>query len=359
LQKDKDFVAMHHTYVEKALDVKTLPTVNTATAWEGLGVGNEKDGRFYNREDVGLLAPLVTFESYSAYLHRDCASKGEGKEVQDMRPVIKGAQSTVNKPNIELHFKEFGNDVVGLRAKFEHSMPSNNKKSAHYGFLYVWVKLNLDPNADMPTAISVESASCTCTAGEGKSCWHIAALLFCSTNLYRPAASLVPQSSTANEMAWNNVDLRRANHFDKTLPLACLPLRNNKRKNIGKLCSPGMSANLAGGGDRLAVGYESIAIRPEHIEFRNDPEVISIRERLYKASERSGGVQCAAVVHWPAENSKCKRFKVCPITSGDYLSGSIAQRRPAVTAIIINHQGLLASQVLKFRREFACTVNCH
>jgi hypothetical protein len=197
------------------------------------------------------------------------------------------------------------------------------------------------------------------------------ALLYVMTNLLRPEASLVPQSSTAGthpthahttlsslsvshlslsslslslslslssgprahsrsntrtgSNAWNHHELRGICRVNKLLPAGRLPIANHspnkglerQRRRAAKPHTRRRTIQAGNGGR----GADPPRVLSRDWANRNDPAVITARAKLYKVLRDFYGEACAAEELWPASPSKPEDYTEIPILSYDYNMG--------------------------------------
>jgi hypothetical protein len=151
-------------------------------------------------ERIGVLAPRMTEKVTCAYLR----SEWQSYEHTYARPMHKAAVNTTNKlDTIPLEFTTMDDETVMFRCKLKHSMESKNKKSEHFGYLMVAIHCVVQQHVDgYPVISKIRRSGCSCRAKASDKCWHVAAICFVIEFMRRPAASLIPQSTTIGERGW-------------------------------------------------------------------------------------------------------------------------------------------------------------
>jgi hypothetical protein len=312
-------------------DVPTIQKPNKATDWQNMGVGDESDGWVADPVKMGFLAPQTLLDGYIAW-YSDIPLNDQ--LFTFTRNLHKAKICTKGNDQIELNYKDLPDEegCCLFRAKFPHSMSSENPNSEHHGLLYACVKVQYEiTDGGLPSVVRVLDVECTCQSGASKTCWHSAAVLYCAEEMMRPDGALVPESPTAKDNAWypGKREGPVSQRYDKCKPLSRLPLSNNKRKfdqsptktKKGKVRKKRMRKSLDGTGGRFASGYRSCSLGPQHLINRNDERVLAARQALYDAIKEVTPEPCAAEVEWPAKNVDIKHYTVIPITESSYLQG--------------------------------------
>ena len=241
-----------------------------------------------------------------------------------VRAMDKAAMNTeTKKQNIAVEFSSIDGKAY-FRAKLQHSMPSKNKKSEHYGFLFPVVKCEVGEHDDgYSVCTSIVDAACTCPS-QNKKCWHIAAVCYLVETMSRPEASLVPSISTDDRKQWHNGD-RVVVSCDKTLPISRAKFSRNERRAPGSAPKVNKASMRMGTGGRM-VSYSCV---PKGLKLRerNDPEVLKALGDLY-AEIRLVSEPCAAEAHWPAKAMPEGSYTEFPIDDPTYLLGENRQMPP-------------------------------
>jgi hypothetical protein len=275
---------------------------------------------------VSLFAPHMTLAPQVSWFKTDWQPMRFaqlGGEPILPRQFDRGATHTSDKRDIQLEILELktapGDDDEWLfRAKLHHSMPSEDKNSSHFGRVYVGLRCAVRQHTDgYPNVCAILDAGCQCMALSGKRCWHIAGLCYVIENTLRGAGSLIPQSSTAKDKAWNTHNGPDESKLRHT-PIGKQKMSHNGRDPTPKTRFSGMRNGEA---RRLQTGlYSPLKVGDVWAERGSSPVRKAWTEfmKSIENAEGGGGQKCVAEHTWPAER-ELPGYVELPIESPRYM----------------------------------------